>query len=64
MLDVKNVAVNWTTANEINVSHFNIQRSSNGKDFINIGKVKANNKNYNEYSFTDPLTTSYLPLTI
>ena len=42
----------WQTANETNVSHFNIQRSLNGKDFITIGKVKADNKNYNEYSFT------------
>jgi hypothetical protein len=43
----------WTTANEINVSHFNIQRSINGKDFITIGKVSANNKSYNEYKFID-----------
>jgi len=43
----------WSTSNEINVSHFNIQRSSNGKDFITIGKVKANNNSNNEYSFID-----------
>jgi len=43
----------WTTANEINVSHFNIQRSINGRDFTTIGKVEANNKSYNEYSFMD-----------
>ncbi len=43
----------WITANEINVSHFNIQRSSNGKDFVTIGTLKANDKNYNEYSFID-----------
>ena len=49
----------WTTANEINVSHFNIQRSLNGKDFITIGKVKANGAGDNEYSFIDnsPLST-------
>jgi hypothetical protein len=49
----------WQTANEINVSHFNIQRSTNGKDFTTIGKVSANNKSYNEYSFIDdsPLST-------
>ncbi len=43
----------WTTANEINVSHFNIQRSLNGSVFTTIGKLSANNKSYNEYSFID-----------
>ena len=47
----------WQTSNEINISHFNIQRSTNGKDFETIGKVKANNKSYNEYGFTDDLKT-------
>jgi hypothetical protein len=53
MLNVKNVTVNWTTANEVNVSHFNIQRSINNKDFINVGKVSANNNALNEYRYTD-----------
>jgi len=53
MLNVKNVAVNWATANEINVSHFNVQRSINNKDFINIGKVSANNISFNEYGYVD-----------
>jgi hypothetical protein len=48
-----NVLLQWQTANEINVSHFNIQRSVNSKDFITIGKVSANNKSYNEYRFID-----------
>jgi hypothetical protein len=43
----------WTTANEVNVSHFNIQRSINSKDFINIAQQKAQNKNYNEYEIID-----------
>ncbi len=50
---VGNVLLQWQTANEVNVSHFNIQRSNNGKDFTTIGKVSANNKSLNEYSFTD-----------
>ncbi len=57
--------MDWITANEINVSHFNIQRSTNGKDFITIGKVKANNKVLNEYSFIDnklPITNDQLTL--
>ncbi|MFY7963315.1 MAG: T9SS type A sorting domain-containing protein, partial [Chitinophagaceae bacterium] len=60
----KQVTNNWVTTNEVNVSHFNIQRSINGKDFTSIGTVKANNIAYNEYSFTDPLTTNHLPFTI
>ncbi len=61
----KQVENTWTTANEINVSHFNIQRSINGKDFIPVGKVNANNKVLNEYSFIDnklPLTNDQLTL--
>ncbi len=50
-----NVLLQWQTANEINVSHFNVQRSLNGRDFINIGKVVANNKSYNEYGFIDDI---------
>ena len=48
-----NVLLQWQTANEVSVSHFNIQRSLNGRDFVNIGKVSANNKSYNEYQFID-----------
>ncbi len=53
----KQIENTWTTANEINVSHFNIQRSINGRDFITIGSVNANNKVLNKYSFTDELKT-------
>jgi ribosomal protein S27E len=49
----KQILNSWTTANEINVSHFNVQRSINGRDFITIGKVTAQNKIVNEYSFYD-----------
>ncbi len=45
-----NVLLNWQTTNEINVSHFNIQRSSNGNEFITIDKV---NSSYCNYNFTD-----------
>lgn len=46
----------WTTANEVNVSHYNIQRSTNNKDFITVGTVNARNKNSNEYYYSDKLT--------
>lgn len=49
----KSVENIWTTVNEINVSHFNIQRSINSKDFYTLQKVVANNKIYNEYSYLD-----------
>ena len=50
-----NALVKWQTTNEINVSHFNIQRSTNGKDFTAIAKVLAKNKSENEYGFIDPI---------
>jgi hypothetical protein len=55
----------WQTASEINVSHFNIQRSINGKDFTIIGKIKAQNKITNEYNFIDnelPITNDQLTI--
>jgi hypothetical protein len=48
-----NVLLQWQTANEINVSHFNIQRSTNGVSFTTIGKVVAQNKSINSYEFID-----------
>lgn len=49
-LQQNSVALNWQTTNEINVSHINIQRSLNGKDFTAIGKANAA---CCEYSFVD-----------
>lgn len=49
----KSVENNWTTANEMNVSHFNIQRSTNGSEFTTIGKVTAQNNLSNQYQYTD-----------
>ncbi len=46
--------INWQTATEINTSHFNIQRSTNGKDFETIGKVDANGAS--TYTFNDALS--------
>ena len=60
-----NVVLNWQTTNEPNVSHINVQRSLNVKDFTTIGKVNANGASYNEYEFTDnQLPTTYDQLTI
>jgi len=45
------VSNQWTTTTEINTSHFNIQRSTDGTTFYTIGKVTA--KGAGSYSFND-----------
>ncbi len=48
------VKLNWKTDNEINTSHFDMERSVNGIDFKKIGTVTALNRSgINEYSFED-----------
>ncbi len=54
MQNNKRVLNEWATANEVNISHFNIQRSFNGKDFENIGKVNGKGSNQrNIYQYSD-----------
>lgn len=43
---------NWQTLQEVNVAHFNIQFSVNGKDFTTVATVAAKNKAFNEYQLT------------
>ncbi len=52
-INEQQVTSNWFTTNEINVSHFYVQRSSNGKDFTIIGKEQAKNQALNNYSYED-----------
>ncbi len=49
------VALNWKTTNEVNVSHFEIERSQNGIDFTVMGQLKANNvaDGINSYDYLD-----------
>ncbi len=47
----KSILLNWTTANQINTSHFNIQRSTNGREFGTIGNV--NSIGNGSYQFND-----------
>ncbi len=51
--------IKWTTETEINSDHFSIRKSSNGKDFNEIGQVKAaGNSSINmNYSFSDERNT-------
>jgi len=53
MINDRQVENRWTTANEINVSHFYVQRSTNGRAFVIIHKEQANNQALNNYSFID-----------
>jgi hypothetical protein len=53
------VLLKWKTDNEVNTSHFEIERSSNGTQFEKIGEVAAvNASGINNYMFEDkkPLT--------
>lgn len=49
------VVLEWTTAYEFNNSHFEIQRSSNGVEFIIIGTIAGagNSRNLQVYRFVD-----------
>lgn len=52
--------LNWKTAEEIDLSHFEIMKSSDAVHFDSIGRVTANNisSNINNYSFTDAAISS------
>lgn len=47
-----NALLKWETTDEVNTSHFDIEYSTNGRDFSTIGKVMANNtEGTQRYSF-------------
>lgn len=50
------VLLKWSTANEINTAHFNVQQSTNGIDFNTIGKLEA--LGIGNYSYAD----NHLPI--
>ena len=49
------VLVNWNTFNGDGISYYNIQHSTDGIHFENIGKVTVNPANNGSYSLTDPM---------
>ena len=51
----KNIVIQWTTGSELNNDYFTIERSNNGYDFIEIGKVDGSGNSSQDisYSFTD-----------
>src|SRR6266498_1435810 len=49
------VQINWTALNEINVDHYEVERSTNAMSFTSLGNVKAlNNAASINYSKIDP----------
>jgi len=52
-VDGNHAILNWATATELNTSHFNVQHSTDGSNFSNIGNVKAMGNGANSYQFTD-----------
>lgn len=62
----KDVLLNWRTTNEQNTSHFDVQRSTDGKQFLTIGTVHEQQKTtINDYDFIDknlPTGTLYYRL--
>jgi hypothetical protein len=60
MLIDNKAAIKWTTASEMNVSHFEIEKSFDGKNFNDAGMVFAygNTNERKEYSFSDNLNST------
>lgn len=53
------VSLNWTTTDEENTDYFAVERSQDGRNYADLGKVKALNQNgINKYSFRDETTGS------
>ena len=52
-LQGNNAVLSWTTATEINILNYTIERSSDGAVFSAIGTVTAKNGVSNAYTFTD-----------
>ena len=59
----KTITINWKAANEINLLNYNVERSTDGKNFssINVQRSKAGNGGEAVYVYADtnPLTVDY-----
>lgn len=47
------ILLNWTAANEANLSNYTVERSFNGRDFSSVGNVTALNTAQRSYVFAD-----------
>ncbi len=54
-LNVDKVGLTWSTADEVNTSHFDIERSADGYTFTTIGTVAARGSGGSNYQMTDNL---------
>jgi hypothetical protein len=54
-MNMSNVLINWASSAEKNVSHFVIEKSTDGKNYAQAGVVFAtgNSSNFIKYTFTD-----------
>jgi hypothetical protein len=50
--DANNVLLKWEVSNEMNFSHYEVEHSVNGKDFVTIGSVNATSTGNNSKSYT------------
>lgn len=55
-----NAVLNWTTITEINSSYFEIERSTDGVNFISVGTKQAagNSNDVRSYQFVDPIAAN------
>ncbi len=51
------VCINWKTANEQHVKHFEIERSTDGNRFNKIASLNANNQASNSYYYEDNMAS-------
>ncbi|MFD1631393.1 T9SS type A sorting domain-containing protein [Pseudopedobacter beijingensis] len=62
-LENTSIKNHWTTASEVNTSHFMIERSINGIDFTAVGRVDSKNTaGQHDYYFTDQLSADLLSI--
>ncbi len=63
-----NVLIDWSTSEEVNASHFSIMHSTNGRNFNEIGRIKASGSSCTRlhYHFEDvaPEASNYYRLQI
>ena len=51
---VNGIQIDWTTYSEMNVDHYEVERSSNGTDYFSIGRVISTNSSARkQYSYLD-----------
>ena len=52
-----NNCLNWKTAHEVNVSHFEVERSTDGVLYHMIARLTARNQSQNEYAYADDISS-------